>query len=82
MARRLNATEHVVVARKVGAPISPELAIGAVTANGGCYLNQEAIDALGVTAAYLARVTAEERERRAVVRPASVASAPNWKSTE
>lgn len=61
VARALDADLDVVVARKLGAPGSPELAIGAVTANGGRYLNEEIIAALGVPESYIERVTAEER---------------------
>jgi len=60
VARRLGADLDVVVARKLGAPISPELAIGAVTANGGWFLNDEIIRSLDVSPAYLAAVTAKE----------------------
>ena len=58
--RRLDADLDIVVARKLGAPISPELAIGAVTANGGRFLNEELIRELGVSDAYLERVAAEQ----------------------
>ena len=60
VARRLGADLDVVVARKLGSPISPELAIGAVTANGGRFLNDEIIRSLDVSPAYLAAVTARE----------------------
>ena len=67
VARRLDADLDVIVARKLGSPISPELAIGAVTASGVRYLDQAAIDELGVSAAYVERVareqTAEARRR-------------------
>lgn len=64
-ARRLGADLDIVVARKLGSPVSPELAIGAVTANGGRYLNDDIIDQLDVSEAYVARVTDEEtREAR------------------
>jgi putative phosphoribosyl transferase len=57
----------VVVARKLGAPLQPELAIGAVTANGGLYLDEEAVVALDVTKEYLtaeiARQSEEARQR-------------------
>ena len=62
VARRLDADLDVVVARKLGSPISPELAIGAVTANGGRYLNEEIIEGLGVSPEYLERVTTEQSE--------------------
>ncbi len=67
VARALHAELDVVVARKLGAPGQEELAIGAVTANGGEYLNEEIIAALRVSDAYLAKVrreqTAEARRR-------------------
>jgi putative phosphoribosyl transferase len=57
----------VVVARKLGAPHQPELAIGAVTANGGLYLDEEAVFGLGVSQEYLtaeiARQSEEARQR-------------------
>lgn len=63
----LGAELDVVVARKLGAPESAELAIGAVTANGGQYLNSEIIRELGVPDAYLRAEIAhqmEEAQRR------------------
>ncbi|WP_227356855.1 phosphoribosyltransferase [Haladaptatus salinisoli] len=51
----------VVVAKKLGAPGNPELAIGAVGADGSVWLNDELIDRLGVDGAYVER----ERERQA-----------------
>src|SRR4030067_91403 len=60
----------VIVARKLGSPFSPELAVGAVTADGAVYLNKQTIDELGVPGDYLDQVTkekraeAEARERR------------------
>ncbi|HEY5625008.1 MAG TPA: phosphoribosyltransferase family protein [Dehalococcoidia bacterium] len=50
----------VVVARKLGAPGSPELAIGAVTSNGGRYLNEKLIEEIRVSNDYLQRITAAE----------------------
>jgi putative phosphoribosyl transferase len=61
VAHRLDADLDIIVARKLGAPISRELAIGAVTANGGRYLNEEIIRELHVSPTYLQTVTAEER---------------------
>ncbi len=61
VARRLGAALDVIVARKLGAPISRELAIGAVTADGERYLNEDILRELGVTERYLQRVTEEEQ---------------------
>ena len=60
VARALEADLDVIVARKLGAPGQPELAIGAVTSNGGRFLNQEMIRDIGVTDEYLQSVTAAE----------------------
>lgn len=67
VARLLGLPLDIVVARKLGAPGQPELAIGAVTANGGLYLNHDLIRDLGVDQAYLdsavERKRAEARDR-------------------
>src|SRR5256885_16667210 len=47
VARRLGAELDVVVARKLGAPISPEGAIGAGTARGGRGLNEGRVRGVG-----------------------------------
>ncbi len=60
VARRLNAELDVLVARKLGAPGQPELAIGAVTGNGGEFVDEEMVDYLGVSEAYLQRVRQEQ----------------------
>ncbi len=49
VARRLGGSLDVLVARKVGAPRDPELAIGAVAEGGVRVLNDELIDDLGVS---------------------------------
>jgi predicted phosphoribosyltransferase len=69
LAGDLDAELDVIVAHKLGAPESPELAIGAVTANGGRYLNNEIISALGVTREYLDEEIAHQM-REAVRREA------------
>jgi putative phosphoribosyl transferase len=61
VALALNAEMDIVAARKLGSPVSAELAIGAVTANGGRYLDEDAIRDLDVSDEYLARVTEAER---------------------
>lgn len=62
VARWLGADLDVIVARKIGAPISPELALGAVTANGGRFLNEALIEELRVSPAYLRAATEREME--------------------
>lgn len=72
VARALDADLDVVVSRKLGSPVSAELAIGAVTANGGRFLNDDLIRTLNVSDAYLTAVTetqqAEARRRETVFR--------------
>lgn len=57
VARALDAELDIVVARKLASPISAELGIGAVTADGVRFLNQSMLDELGVDAQYLEQVT-------------------------
>jgi putative phosphoribosyl transferase len=59
VARRLDADLDLVVARKLGAPGWSELALGAVTANGGRFLNEEVIRDWR-SAPYLAQVIADQ----------------------
>jgi putative phosphoribosyl transferase len=72
VALALEADLDVVVSRKLGSPVSAELAIGAVTANGGRFLNDDVIRMLNVSDAYLTAVTetqqAEARRREALFR--------------
>lgn len=69
VAEALRAPLDVVVARKVGAPHQPELAVGAVTADGATFFDDGTLDALGLTRADLdervAEVTAEAQRRQA-----------------
>ena len=62
VARALDAELDVIIARKIGAPQQPELAIGAVTANGGLYLDTSIVDNLHVSRELLERMIARERE--------------------
>jgi len=78
VARLLDAELDVVVARKLGAPGQEELAIGAVTADGGRFLNDEVIKLLNVSEPYVEAVThvqmAEARRREdwlRMLRPAA-----------
>jgi putative phosphoribosyl transferase len=59
--RWLDAELDVVVARKLPSPISPELGIGAVTANGGRFLNEDVLAACNVSEAYIEAASARQR---------------------
>ena len=60
VARRLDADLDIVVARKLGAPGQPELAVGAVTSDGGRFLDIPLLRAVGVTEAQLEALTRRE----------------------
>lgn len=60
VARALEAPLDVFVARKLGAPGQPELAIGAVAAGGGRILNEQVVRALGVSEDWIEAVTEKE----------------------
>jgi len=70
VARRIVGTPGVVVARKLRAPHQPELAIGAVAANGAAYVNDRLAREVGADRAYIEReiayqaVDARQREAR------------------
>ena len=55
VADRLDAPLDVVVARKMGAPDNPELAVGAVSSDGSAWYNDDLIDRLGVPEEHLER---------------------------
>jgi predicted phosphoribosyltransferase len=69
VARELGTDHGVVVARKLGAPGMPELAIGAVAADGVSYFDEELVEQTRARGAYLdsevAREIAEARRRDA-----------------
>ncbi|WP_440763926.1 phosphoribosyltransferase [Natronorubrum sp. DTA7] len=60
VADALDAGLDVVVARKMGAPKNPELALGAVASDGSVWYNEDLIDRLGVSEDYLEEVRASE----------------------
>lgn len=62
VADALDAELDVVVARKMGAPGNPELALGAVASDGSVWHNDDLIDQLGVSDSYLEEIRAEEAE--------------------
>lgn len=61
VADALDARLSVVVARKLGAPGNPELAIGAVAADGSVWYNDDLVARLGVDDEYLERIVEQER---------------------
>lgn len=61
VARALGAPLDVIVARKLGAPGHEELGIGAVAPDGTRVLDQDIVAALGVSDAYIERITRQER---------------------
>jgi putative phosphoribosyl transferase len=61
VADALNAQLDVIVARKLGSPVSPELAIGAVTANGGRFLSEEMIKEWNIPREYVESETERQR---------------------
>lgn len=73
-ARALRVSVVPIVARKIGAPAQPELAIGAVTADGPPWIDHELAGLVGATSEYLAAATAREVEEAR--RRASVYAAP------
>ncbi len=52
----------IIVARKIGAPMSPELAVGALTADGAVHLNKPLMKTLRVTEEDVAATIEAERE--------------------
>lgn len=72
VAEELDGELDVIVTRKLPSPISQELAIGAVTADGERYLNEGVISELGVSDVFLDAVTHvhrdEARKREAELR--------------
>ncbi len=66
VATALNVPLDIIVPRKIGAPSSPELAVGAVTQNGEIVWNDELMKTLHLTEADLADII--EKERRESVR--------------
>ncbi|WP_226038949.1 phosphoribosyltransferase family protein [Natrinema sp. DC36] len=62
VADALEADLDVVVARKMGAPQNPEVALGAVASDGSVWENDDLIDRLNVSEGYLEEIRAEEAE--------------------
>ena len=65
VADALAADLDVVVARKMGAPDNPELALGAVASDGSVWYNDDLVDRLGVGDDYLEEVREAEAQNAA-----------------
>lgn len=62
VAHQLHLPLDIVVPRKIGAPLNPEFAIGAITETGEVILSQALIKELGVTESFLKSAMEKERE--------------------
>lgn len=62
VARALGASLDVIVVRKLGVPVQPELAMGAIGENGVRFIDQTLVERLQISEAEISAV--EERERR------------------
>jgi predicted phosphoribosyltransferase len=60
VAHILGAQLDIILARKLGAPDQPELAIGAVAADGIVFLNEDVISDLNIPPAYIEQERAEQ----------------------
>ncbi len=76
VARALGAPLDVFIARKIGAPGNPELAIGAVASSGDVVLDERLIAGLRVPADYIEAETARQRQEIARRRAASRGDRP------
>lgn len=67
IARYLNAPLDVLIVRKIGAPLQPELAVGAISETGTVVLNQYVVTEYGIPESYIDRAISlvkEEISRR------------------
>lgn len=60
VARALDAPLDIWIVRKVGAPLQPELGLGAVAEGGGIHLNEDVIAATGTSDAEVERIATEK----------------------
>jgi len=62
VAQGLNLLIDIIAPRKVGSPFNPELAIGAVTATGAGFFNEDIIEQLEVPKEYIQKEAEKERK--------------------
>ena len=65
LAKRLGWAHGVVVARKLRAPYQPELAVGAITADGVSYIDEDIAHSAGADRRYLSQEMARQTQRAA-----------------
>ena len=65
LAKRLGWAHGVVVARKLRAPYQPELAVGAITADGISYVDEDLASGAGADQRYLSQEMARQTQRAA-----------------
>lgn len=63
IAKSLNLPLEVIITRKIGAPLNPEYAIGAVSETGEAYLNEAEVKALAIDDNYLHKLIQAEIEK-------------------
>ena len=61
IARELGAPLDVCVVRKIGAPIQPELGVGAVAENGALFIDEETVELVDLSRGELERLIVEKR---------------------
>src|SRR5207247_446477 len=62
VANDLGCEQNVIISRKIGAPGNPEYAMGAVAEGGGVVINEPEVEALGLTATWLAAEIGREED--------------------
>lgn len=62
IAGKLKAPLDVIIVRKIGHPLEPELAIGAVSETGSVFLNQDVISMYGIPDDYIQAQIAQQKE--------------------
>ncbi|MDW7986903.1 MAG: phosphoribosyltransferase [Nitrososphaerota archaeon] len=62
VARELNCLLEVIIPRKIGAPLQPELAVGAVAEDGTVYIEEEVAELVGVSEEYIRSAVVRELE--------------------
>lgn len=62
VAKELHCPLDIIIIRKIGAPMQPELAIGAISETGAAVLNQDIISAYGISERYIKKEISKQRE--------------------